>query len=268
VGVAAHVERLQLRVMPAPLKAIAFDVIGTCLSLEPLRSRLVDLGLSSADLELWFARSLRDGFACECAGRFQQFQPVLAGALRALLDSRGLHPGEGSVSSVLAEFAELPPHPDVRPAFERVRAAGLRLALLTNGNRRSTTQAFARHGLDGMLDAVISIDEVRHFKPAAEVYRHAAKRLGVRPAELALVAAHAWDVQGAAAAGLRTGFVRRNEAPSPALDDGGVEADSLPGVLEGLGVSAAPRRSRRPLRIGALAAAAGLGWLALRRVAV
>jgi len=248
------------------LRAVAFDSIQTCLDLEPLRARLVQLGLRPADLELWFARSLRDGFACECAGRFQPFPPILAGTLRALLESRRLPAPDHDIGAVIEAFAELPLHPDVRPAFERVREAGLRLALLTNGSERATRKAFARAGLERMLDAVISVDEIGHFKPAAEVYLHAAKRLRVRPSRLALIATHQWDVQGAQRTGLRGGFVRRGEPLSPALLAPDAEGGSLVEVLDGLGVRAAAPR-RRLARASALAglAAAGAAVVALRR---
>ena len=47
------------------------------------------------------------------------------------------------------------------------------------------------------------------YKPAAEVYLTGARLLGVEPAELMLVAAHPWDLEGARRAGLRTAFVDR-----------------------------------------------------------
>jgi 2-haloacid dehalogenase len=68
-----------------------------------------------------------------------------------------------------------------------------------------------RAGLRDFVEAVVSIDEVRHWKPRREVYLHAARALGVTPGDLALVAAHAWDVCGAARAGLVTAWVSRKE---------------------------------------------------------
>jgi|1185.fasta_scaffold00695_3 2-haloacid dehalogenase len=240
------------------LRAVAFDSIGTCLSLEPLRPRLVGLGLQASDLELWFARSLRDGFACECAGRFLEFKIVLASTLRSLLIERGLPDDQRRIDAVVDGFSELPVHPDVAAAFELVREAGLKLAILTNGSAQATRQAFARADLKA--DEIVSVDEVRHFKPANEVYLHAARKLSVRPGRLALVAAHSWDVHGARRAGLEAVFVRRDEAPSTALLEDGVSG-TLPEAVERLLAISRPR----PMRWIPAIAAATAGALLLRR---
>ena len=76
-----------------------------------------------------------------------------------------------------------------------------------------TTQALLqRSGLASQVERVISVAEIRQWKPRRGIYLHAAKVLGVSPAELALVATHAWDVHGAKCAGLLTGFVARGQS--------------------------------------------------------
>jgi 2-haloacid dehalogenase len=87
----------------------------------------------------------------------------------------------------------------------------VRTVLLTNG-AASTTEGFvARTALTGLVERVITVAEVRRWKPPAVVYEHAAQTTGVRVADLALVAAHAWDCHGAKRAGLTTGWVSRLE---------------------------------------------------------
>src|SRR5258708_31284104 len=113
----------------------------------------------------------------------------------------------------MGAFAELPAHPDVRAAFERVRSAGVRLFTLSNGGAESANKLLARAGLQDFVERVISIDEVKRWKPNRAVYLHAAQAAGVAPARLALVAAHAWDVQGAKQAGLPPAWVKRPDAP-------------------------------------------------------
>lgn len=246
------------------LRAVAFDLFETCLSLEPLRPKLVKLGLAATDLELWFAHALRDGFACEIAGHFRPFSEVLTGSLEVLIQTRGGTPDPDSIAAVVKTFAELPAHPDVRPAFELVRNIGLPVAIVTNGDRASTEAALHRAGLASLVDVTISVTEVGHFKPAPQVYLAAADALKLRPAELALVAAHGWDLLGASRAGLRTGFVVRNDPEvSPAL----VEPDAAGGTLaevlirlgvEPSGIAPAPRHraAMRMFRTAAVGLAA------------
>jgi 2-haloacid dehalogenase len=113
------------------------------------------------------------------------------------------------------QLSRLPAHPEVPGALLRPRQAGMRLAALTN-----STEQVARARLEyaGLLDAfelVLSADIVRRLKPAPEPYRMAAGRLGVALGQARLVAAHAWDVAGAARAGYATAFVAR---PGKVLD--------------------------------------------------
>lgn len=87
----------------------------------------------------------------------------------------------------------------------------MRVATLTNGSASVTARLLERAGLDRVVERTTSIDEIGRWKPSAPVSRDAAAVLGVEPARLALVAAHAWDVLGAGRAGLLTGWVARHE---------------------------------------------------------
>jgi 2-haloacid dehalogenase len=123
----------------------------------------------------------------------------------------GVAPEQAKIVHVLDAFVELPAHPDVRPAFERVRSAGVRIIALTNGAAESTKHLLAGAGLLEFVERTISIDEIGHWKPHRDVYLHAARAGGVDPSRLGLVAAHAWDTHGAKQAGLVTGWVQRQD---------------------------------------------------------
>lgn len=189
-------------------RVIAFDVIETLFPLEPVRERLVDAGQPGHVLELFFSRLLRDGFALAAAGGYRPFGEVAAGALRS---ATGGALGDEASGAVLAGFGELDPHPDVVPAVRLARDAGVRLVTLTNGSAENTLRLLRRAGLDEDVEQVLSVDDVRRWKPAPEIYHHAVRSSGVGPDRLALVAAHAWDTHGAHRAGLTTGWVARRD---------------------------------------------------------
>ena len=188
---------------------VAFDVIETLFSLAPLQERLAAAGLPAEALEIWFPRLLRDAFALETAGVFKTFREIAGATLAGLMAERQIEPSQKKVDQVLDGFAELPVHPDVQPAFEMLQAAGVRLVTLTNGSADTTRKLLQRSGLLSMIEHTISIEAIRRWKPAREVYLHAAKIAGVPPGDIALVAAHDWDTQGAGRAGLMTGWVGR-----------------------------------------------------------
>jgi 2-haloacid dehalogenase len=221
--------------MPARPAAVAFDVLQTTVSLAPLRGPLTDLGLPDHALEVWFARTLRDGFALAAAGVFRPFREVADGTLTGLLVEHGRPAGRDDVAGVLDRMAELPAHPDAGPAVGRLRVAGVRVLALTNGSEANTHALLKRAGLLGAVERVVSIDEVGQWKPRAEVYQYAATVAGVEPGRLALVAAHAWDCHGAHRAGLTAGWVRRAEPVyNPAFGRPDAEGDNLPAVCEAL----------------------------------
>ncbi len=214
--------------MPNRPQIVAFDVIETLFSLEALRARLQEAQLPPDALELWFAKTLRDGFALAAADVFQPFQQVAAGTLAVLLVDNGQKPDGDRIQSVLQGFGELQAHPDVAPAFEKLRAADVRILTLTNGSKENTQKLLRQAQLESFVEQIIAVDEVQQWKPRREVYRHAARQADVEPAQMALVAAHAWDVQGARRAGLVTGWVQRQEKLfHPAMEKPDVSGNTL-----------------------------------------
>jgi len=122
----------------------------------------------------------------------------------------------------------LPPHPDVIEALGRLRDAGFRVAALSNSTAEVVEAQLQYAGLRGFFEQALSADLAKRLKPAREAYRMAAERLGVEPANLRLVATHAWDVTGASRAGCAAAFVTR---PGMVLDQAGEEPDVVGGDL-------------------------------------
>jgi 2-haloacid dehalogenase len=201
---------------------VAFDVIETLMSLEPLRARLTDVGQPPGLLEAWYTRTLRDGMALSATGDYVPFSEVAEAALRGLTHDTV---SDEQVAAVMAGWDELPAFPDAAPAVARLTEAGLRVACLTNGSARLTSAFLNRAGLGSEVNRVISVEEVYRWKPAGVVYLYAASVLNVPTDRLALVAAHDWDCHGAKRAGLTTGWVSRKSgtfgAPFAAPDVAG-----------------------------------------------
>ncbi len=106
---------------------VAFDVIETLMSLEPLRARLTDIGQPPGLLEAWYTRTLRDGMALSATGDYVPFSEVAEAALRGLTHYTV---SDEQVSLVMAGFAELPAFPDAVPALTQLTDAGLRAGVV------------------------------------------------------------------------------------------------------------------------------------------
>lgn len=214
---------------------VAFDVIETMFPLDPVGTRLEEAGLSGESIQVWFGRIVRDGMVLTLTGEFKTFPEVAEAELKGLMAEQGVKATEEQVQRLISAFGELPPHQDVRPALELLRAAGVRTMALTNGRANTTEKLLARSGLDHLMGKVVSIDEVRQWKPARGVYLQGLLAAGVEAPQMALVAAHAWDLCGGAAAGLTTGWLPRQEKRFPEVfGKPDVKGGTLPEVVQQL----------------------------------
>ena len=188
---------------------VVFDVNETLLSLATLRPGFAEV-FGTADLiGEWFARMLHGSVVSNELDDYRSFGTIGVEALLMLARKQDIGLSRERAEGVVAGMRRLEPHPDVIPALESLRDAGFRTATLTNGSAEVATEQLDHAGLSKLLDESMTVDEVRKFKPAREVYETAALRFGVDISRMLMVAAHDWDVAGAAAAGCQTAFVRR-----------------------------------------------------------
>jgi 2-haloacid dehalogenase len=192
-----------------------FDVNETLLDLaamDPHFQRIFgDAGVRLA----WFDQMIQSALVATVTGAYSQFGAHAMAALEMTAERAGAGLGDGDREAIANQIRRLPAHPEVAGALGRLRDAGLRLAALTNSTEQVARAQLESAGLIDAFELVLSADTVRRLKPAPEPYRMAAERLGVAVGEVRLVAAHAWDVAGAARAGCATAFVAR---PGKVLD--------------------------------------------------
>ena len=209
---------------------VAFDVNETLLDLAPVRAALVAAGQPGPLLRAVFARTLLTGFAATVAGGWCSFRDAFDAALAQ----------ESPLSAedragVLDAFGQLAPHPDVEPALRRLTEAGIRVVTLSHGSPGVAEAGLQRGGLTPLVEATMTSETIRAWKPAREVYLWAAGSCGVAPDRLALVAAHGWDVLGAQRAGLTGAWFPRGERVYPSVYEAPhVQAGDLAGAVDGL----------------------------------
>ena len=114
---------------------------------------------------------------------------------------------------LLALYWELSAYPEVPQVLADLRARGIKLGILSNGAPDMLTAAVQSAGLDGMLDAVMSVEEVGVYKPHDLVYEMVESRFICERDEVLFVSANGWDAAGAANYGYRTAWVNRNNEP-------------------------------------------------------
>src|SRR5215217_5487715 len=192
-----------------------FDVNETLLDLaamDPHFQRIFgDPGVRVA----WFTQMISSALVATVTGAYHPFGDHALAALVMTADQAGVELADDDKEAVAAQLRQLPAHPEAAGALRRLRDAGLRLAALTNSTEEAARAQLEHAGLIDAFELVLSADTVGRLKPAPAPYRMAAERLGVAVDQVRLIAAHAWDVAGAARAGCATAFVAR---PGKVLD--------------------------------------------------
>jgi 2-haloacid dehalogenase len=199
------------------LKAFAFDAYGTLfvvLSVTALCERLFP-GRGAALAQLWRLKQLQYSMLRSLMGRHRDFWRLTEDGLVYACKSLGLELTADARAALLDAYLVLAAFPDVKPGLEALKRQGLRLAVLSNGEPRMLEAAARSAGILPLLDHIVSVEEVKIFKPSPRVYNLATERLGVCNAELGFVSSNAWDVAGAASAGLTTLWIQRSAAEPP-----------------------------------------------------
>jgi 2-haloacid dehalogenase len=190
-------------------RVIVFDLLGTLLDLgamDPHFERFFD---NAAIRKEWFTQTLQLAMASLLTNSYEDFGVQADTALEITARRYKVSMLGEEKNLILGTLRKLRPYRDVATSLQRLRDAGLRLATLTNSTAQAAEAQLTYAGLRDHFEQVISTDEIHCFKPAPEVYHLAARRLGVEPGQIRLVAAHDWDVTGALRAGCAAAFVAR-----------------------------------------------------------
>lgn len=212
------------------MSIIAFDVNETLLDLRALDAPFTAAFGDASLRPTWFALMLQVAFVGGLTGSYVDFSTAQRTALEMLAARQKIRLSTAQAEAILEGMRTLPPHPDARPAIERLTPK-FRLVALTNSPLEVAEAQLRNSGLRDLLEAVFSADEVTALKPAAAPYRMVAERTGVPIGEVRLVAAHGWDVAGALAAGCRAAFVAR---PGATLYPHGPQPDVIAPDLAGV----------------------------------
>ncbi len=203
-------------------RVIVFDVNETLLDLKALDPAFERAFGDRSARQQWFQQLLSSAMVSIITDAYKDFGALGKAALQMTAERRGVQLSDEDQQRILGTIRELPPHPEVRAALERLRDAGLRLATLTNSTLPVAEAQIQHAGLRDLFEQVLSADTARRLKPHRAAYERAAEALGVGVGQVRLVAAHAWDVTGAIRAGCAAAFIAR---PDMVLDPAGERPD-------------------------------------------
>ena len=198
------------------IRAVIFDAYGTLLDIHAAMARHADrLGPNwrqiSAD---WRAKQVEYAWVRSMVGpaHHRDFWRLTQEALEVVCEVHGLT-DVTLKADILAAYRRLDAYPEVPEMLRVLKARGLACAILSNGEPEMLHDAVTAAGIGKLLDAVLSVESVRVFKPDPRVYRLAGRRFHLAPREMGFVSSNPWDAFGAYELGFRS--IRINRAGLP-----------------------------------------------------
>jgi len=191
-----------------------FDAYGTLFDVHAAIARHRTAAGPDADRfsELWRTKQLEYSWTLTLAGHYTDFWTLTERALDYAF-ARFPSVDRALRQNLLDAYFKLDAFADARAALENLKARGLNTAILSNGSPPMLGAAVTASGMAGVLDAVLSVDAARAYKPRPEVYALVTARFAVEPQQVAFVSSNRWDVMGASAFGFRPFWVNRAKMP-------------------------------------------------------
>ena len=203
-----------------------FDAYGTLLDVsaaareaasEPGMEALKENWLPIA--KGWRERQLRYSWLCSMMGQYDDFWELTTRALDATLKEYALASDDKVRTRLLSLYSELSAYEEVPEVLANLKAAGHKLAVLSNASPNMLVKAVEAAGISEWFDELLSVDVLKCYKPTPAVYQLVTERFECKPSEVTFFSSNNWDVSGAGAFGFRTIWVNRT----------GTAWDKLPG---------------------------------------
>ena len=203
-----------------------FDAYGTLLDVdaaareaasEPGMEALKENWLPIA--KGWRERQLRYSWLCSMMGKYDDFWELTIRALDTTLEEHALASNDKVRARLLSLYSELSAYQEVPEVLANLKAAGHRLAVLSNASPSMLVKALDAAGISEWFDELLSVDVLKCYKPTPAVYQLIPDRFDCKPSDVTFFSSNNWDVSGAGAFGFKTIWVNRT----------GVAWDNLPG---------------------------------------
>ena len=220
-------------------QALVFDAYGTLYDVHSVIQRCDQLwpGKGTTLSQLWRTKQLEYTWQRSLMRRYAPFSTVTREALAYACESLGLPLDEAKATILMGEYSNLATYRDVPEALASLKTGQRKLAILTNGSPDMIDNLVANRRMAESFDAVLSVDPLKMYKPAPEVYQLAVERLGVSARNTGFVSSNCWDAIGAKSFGFRVWWINRAGAPVDRLGfvpDGTLKTlGDLPAALGG-----------------------------------
>lgn len=200
------------------MSIFVFDAYGTLFNVHAAILRCGQAGPDAERMsEIWRGKQLEYTWTLTLAGKYEDFWTLTERALDFAL-ARVASVDKSLKPKLMDAYFNLDAFPDARAALRALKEKGHRTGILSNGSPAMLKGAVDAAGIGDDLDAVLSVDALKIFKPRPEVYRLVTDHYGCKPADVSFVSSNRWDVMGARAFGFRALWINRSKMPDEYLD--------------------------------------------------
>ncbi len=213
---------------------LAFDVYGTLMDTAGVTRALEQYAgdRAAAFSDLWRQKQLEYSFRRGLMQNYQSFSVCTRNALDYTCAIFRVDISKSEKDALMAEYRTLPVFPDVVEGLGSLRSSGVRMFAFSNGHADDVCSLLHHNKIDTYFKDVISVDEIRSFKPNPAVYSHFLRRSGAHGSEAWLISGNPFDVMGAISAGMRAAWVQRS--PDMVFDPWGIEPTVTVSGIAGL----------------------------------
>ncbi|MEV6863399.1 haloacid dehalogenase type II [Streptosporangium subroseum] len=196
---------------------LVFDVNETLIDFESMNPLFEKIFGDARMMREWLGHLIMYSMTITLSGLYEGYFTLGQGLLKMVGDIHGVEVSDADIEEIGQAMLTMPAHPDVEEGLTRMKDAGFRLVTLTNSPSNPGGQSPLEHaGLAHFFERQFTIETVRAYKPAQQVYHLVAQELDVPPSTCFMVAAHVWDTIGAQSAGYTAGLITRpGNAPLP-----------------------------------------------------
>jgi 2-haloacid dehalogenase len=192
------------------VEACVFDAYGTLFDFAAAARGCRDVLDDDFDklTVLWRDKQLQYTWLRAAQGRHADFWQVTGEALDFALETLKLDQ-PGLRARLMTLYLSLDPFPEVSDVLRQLKSAGLKTAILSNGSPTMLEAAVNNAKLGGLLDAVLSVEDVGVYKPDPRVYQLAVDRLAIPAAKISFQSSNAWDAHAASSFGMKVVWCNR-----------------------------------------------------------
>ncbi len=226
------------------IKAVVFDAYGTLYDIQSVADVTEQAFPGYGDIitQIWRIKQLEYSWLRSLMQRYEDFSVITRDSLAYTLRVLGLKQNDAAFERIMDKYLHLDLYPDALAALSALQDR--KRAILSNGSPGMLGSLVANSGLDTVLDATISVDAKKIFKPSPHAYTLIESTLGIPPREVLFVSSNPWDACGAKAFGLNVAWIERvtPETLARACVDNGAIAPltmfkALRTQMDGLGVT-------------------------------